>query len=495
MAYTLLTGATGLLGRYLLKDLLLAGVPVAVLVRSGRKANAQQRIENVMCFWDEQLGRSMPRPVVLEGNITEPDLGLDARAMRWVAENCDTLLHNAASLEFVSTSPESEPWRSNVKGTRYMLDLCRNARIRKLHHVSTAYVCGLRTGRVLESELDVGQQMSNDYEQSKVQAEKMVRSADFIDELTVYRPAIIIGDSKSGYSTTFHGFYVPLQAVYTIASHAKPNETGLVSSTARFALTGHETKNLVPVDWVSAVMSHVFTNPQHHGKTYHLTPRHAITIRLLADILEEIAGFYGVQLCSTEAKLHDATANQELFSELVSIYDSYWRDDPTFDYSNTRAAAPHLPCPHIDRQFLLNMARFATGVNFNSPRDRLLTPIYDVRAALEPFLENADQTEETTRRLERFGLQVMGHGGGQWQLLADENAVVSADMGIPDPCDAVLEMEVDEFGPLIEGKTTAEQALGANQVRYAPVTLPRKRVLQILQKLINTVQSRTLVSR
>src|SRR5262245_56890251 len=98
MPYTFLTGATGLLGRYLIRDLILAGVPVAVLVRPTRKANAQHRVENVMCFWDKQLGRSLPRPIVLEGDISDPDLGLDARGMRWVAENCDAMLHNAASL-------------------------------------------------------------------------------------------------------------------------------------------------------------------------------------------------------------------------------------------------------------------------------------------------------------------------------------------------------------------------------------------------------------
>jgi thioester reductase-like protein len=494
MAYTLLTGATGLLGRYLLKDLLLAEVPVAALVRSGRKASAQQRIENVMCYWDEQLGRSMPRPIVLEGDITEPDLGLDARGMRWVAENCDSLMHNAASLEFVSTSPESEPWRSNVKGTRNMLELCRNARIRKLHHVSTAYVCGLRTGRILESELDVGQQMSNDYEQSKVQAEKMVRSADFIDELTVYRPAIIIGDAQNGYTTTFHGFYVPLNAVCTIAGHQKPNETGLLASSARFALTGAETKNLVPVDWVSAVMSHVFTHPAHHQKTYHLTPRHPITIRLLADILEEIGGFYGVRLQGAERALHGITENEGMFTELISIYSSYWRDDPTFDYTNTRTAAPHLPCPHIDRDLLLRMARYAVGINFNSPRDRLLTPRCDLRAALEPLLENPQQTEESTAHLERFGLQVLGHGGGQWQFLANENAIVSADLGIPDNCETVLTMDIEEIGSLLERKATAEQVVADKQVRTIPATLPHSRIAQTLQKLVDSVQSRTLVS-
>jgi thioester reductase-like protein len=267
MPYVFLTGATGLLGRYLIKDLTVAGVSVAVLVRPSRRATARHRVENVMCYWDNILGRPLPRPVVLEGDITEPDLGLDPRGMRWVAENCDTMLHNAASLTFQSTSAQSEPWRSNVQGMRHVLELCRNAGIRKFQHVSTAYVCGLRQGRILESELDVGQKMSNDYEQSKLQAEGMVRSADFLDSLTVHRPAIIIGDATNGFTTTYHGFYAPLQAVYTLAQTFETNNTGRMAVSARFGISGHETKNLVPVDWVSAVMSHIITHPEHHGKT------------------------------------------------------------------------------------------------------------------------------------------------------------------------------------------------------------------------------------
>src|SRR5258708_31494402 len=109
MPYVFLTGATGLLGRYLLKDLTVAGVPMAVLVRPSRRATAQHRVENVMCYWDALLGRPLPRPVILEGDITEPDLGLDARGMRLVAESCHAMLHNAASLTFQSTSSHSEP--------------------------------------------------------------------------------------------------------------------------------------------------------------------------------------------------------------------------------------------------------------------------------------------------------------------------------------------------------------------------------------------------
>lgn len=232
--YALVTGATGLLGRYLMRDLLLADARLAVLVRPSRKASARHRVENVMCYWDRELGRTLPRPVVLEGEINEPDLGLDARDIRWVAEHCGRVLHNAASLTFESTSPTGEPWRSNIEGTRHVLELCRQAGIRQFHHVSTAYVCGLRQGLILESDVDVGQKLSNDYEKSKLESEKLVRGSEFLDQVTVYRPAIIIGDSQNGHTTTYHGFYAPLQAVSAISQAVVRDETGLMHDSARF---------------------------------------------------------------------------------------------------------------------------------------------------------------------------------------------------------------------------------------------------------------------
>jgi thioester reductase-like protein len=71
MAYHLLTGATGLLGRYLLRDLILADVRVAVLVRPTRRASVRQRVDSMMCHWDAEMGRPLPRPVILEGDISE----------------------------------------------------------------------------------------------------------------------------------------------------------------------------------------------------------------------------------------------------------------------------------------------------------------------------------------------------------------------------------------------------------------------------------------
>lgn len=482
MPYLFLTGATGLLGRYLIKDLTLAGIPVAVLVRPSRRATARHRVESVMCYWDALLGRSLPRPVVLEGDITEPDLGLDAGGMRWVAENCNCVLHNAASLTFQSTSPQSEPWRSNVEGTRHVLELCRNARIRRFHHVSTAYVCGLRQGRILEAELDVGQKMSNDYEQSKIQAEKMVRDEGF-DSLTVHRPAIIIGDSENGFTTTYHGFYAPLQAVYTLARVFEIDATGRMGASARFGLSGHETKNLVPVDWVSAVMTYVIAHSEHHGKTYHLTPMHPVSARLLGDIFEEAVGFYGVKLEGAGRKLSGLTEAEQLFCELISVYASYWKDDPIFDCTNTRAAAPHLPCPHVSRRLLLKMAEYAMRVNFTAPRAKPIEPACDMSSMLEPWLDPTQATLPAGGAGIRVGLRVTGHGGGDWTVLVAAEEVVAVDQGVHPQCIAVAECTIETFASLAGGQMTADEAMERAKLHVTGSPSARPLVLSALRQL------------
>jgi nucleoside-diphosphate-sugar epimerase len=107
----------------------------------------------------------------------------------WVAGHCHAVIHNAASLTFEPADRQSEPWLSNLEGTRQVLAVCRRAGIRQLHHVSTAYVAGLREGRILESELDEGQELGNDYERSKLEGEKLVRAAGRQSSWATRRPA------------------------------------------------------------------------------------------------------------------------------------------------------------------------------------------------------------------------------------------------------------------------------------------------------------------
>jgi len=364
--YLLLTGATGLLGRYLMRDLALANIPLAVVVRPSRRQSAQSRVDAIMSYWEDELGQELMRPVVLEGELCEDSLGLEPEDIRWAIDNCRGVIHNAASLSFVSTGPDAEPYRSNVGGTANVLRFCQEAGIREFHHVSTAYVCGLRKGTILESELNVGQEFGNPYEESKVQAEEMVRAADFIDSLTVYRPAIIVGDSETGFTNTFHGFYAAVQLVHTLAkNNEKGRETGYADSfPTRVTLDGAERKNFVPVDWVSAVMAHILSDRSLHGDTYHLTPRNAVQARTVHSVLQASSRFFGSNMVGPNAEVPDRTEMEGFFYEHIHVYNSYWRDDPVFDSTNTLRAAPHLPCPHMDYNMLLFLARQAIEMNF-----------------------------------------------------------------------------------------------------------------------------------
>lgn len=366
-SHVLLTGATGLLGRYLVRDLLLADVPVAVLVRPSRRQNAGQRVEGMLRSWERQLERPLPRPHVLTGDITSPMLGLSSDEADWVEQHCDAILHNAASLTFHSDGPDGEPWQSNVHGVENVLATCEELRIWDFHHVSTAYVCGLRKGRVLETELDVGQEFGNDYEISKVRAEKLVRAADFLETRTFYRPAIIIGDSQTGFTTTFHGFYHVLRLVCTLASSPDILDASRDDNPdrvpIRLTLSGHEAKNLVPVDWVSAAISRLFQDRRHYGKTYNLTARERVTAAMMQDVFEEMIGFRNTVFCGC-GELENPTIVERLFYEHLQTYAAYWRDDPIFDCTNTLAALPDLPCPNVNAALMLSLARAAVELNF-----------------------------------------------------------------------------------------------------------------------------------
>ena len=104
----------------------------------GKKIHLQQSIDALMNMDKfEVAGVTVAAPVVLEGDITLPGLGLSAEAAAWAARNCDELIHSAASLSF-QMRDDGEPMRSNVGGTANVLEFCRTSGIRRLHHVSSA---------------------------------------------------------------------------------------------------------------------------------------------------------------------------------------------------------------------------------------------------------------------------------------------------------------------------------------------------------------------
>jgi thioester reductase-like protein len=358
--YLLLTGATGLVGQYLLRDLLQEETPVAVLIRSQGAESAHDRLERVMSHWETELYQKLPRPVCLEGDITLPDLGLSSESRHWAAKHCGSVLHNAASLTFFGKERDRDPWLSNLTGTANILEFCRQTGVRHLHYMSTAYVCGTRPGTIFESELEHDCGFRNDYENCKFEAETLVRSATFLDSLTVYRPATIVGDSRTGYTTTYHGLYSYLQVAWILRQYGKVQENGRHHIPVRLNVTGDETRNLIPVDWVSAVAAYLVLNPKHHGRTYHLTPLQAVTAREIEEAMSSHYGYYGPTFVGPDGLAKgDLNETERMFYDYVDRYAPYWAKEPIFDCSNTRSAAAHLPCPPIDAPCLHRLMDFA----------------------------------------------------------------------------------------------------------------------------------------
>lgn len=370
MSYQLLTGASGLLGSYLLRDNLLNGQDMAVLVRPTPRQSANERVEAMLAQWEKQLRCKMPRPHVLSGDLHHPNLDLNEADLRWIRRNCESIIHNAASLSFIGPNRRGEPWRTNVDGTRYILDLCQECGISNVHYISTAYVCGQRSGRILETELDVGQDLGNDYERSKVQAEKEVMQADLKNPATIYRPSIIVGDSHTGYTSTFHGFFAFVRLAHTLASQILRGTTQAQLLLKAFHMKAQDCKNLVPVDWVSAVITHILGRREHHGRTYHLTAHQPTPMADLSRAIHDAVQRYS-PFALVAAGANDASWFEETYRQQAEIYRSYWRDDPQFDNTHTQKAAPHLPCPTVDYQRLMCMARFAIQTRFGKGRNRL----------------------------------------------------------------------------------------------------------------------------
>lgn len=429
MGYCLLTGATGFLGSYLLHELQTAGTPVAVLVRPRRTTSSHQRIDTVLKHWEQSTGRSCPRPVVLAGDLHESGLGLPRTERAWIANHCTQVLHSAASVRFNTPPGGHEPHRSNVEGTRHMLDMCAETGVRTFHHVSTAYVSGSRTGRVLEDELTAGQAFGNDYEHSKFEAERLVRAADFLDTATVFRPSIILGDSRTGYASSFQGFYRMLQLaslLYTQDSRLLLSGLGLLE---QLGLSGDERKNVVTVDWVASVISELVRHPSHHGKTYHVTNEHPVTVREMFDTAVE-AILTGLQQSKRQPALVQATPLDEPeFRRQWDTYRAYLRDDAEFDRGNLLHAVPHLDAPALEHQTMLKLFEVAIHSGFRAHAMPHPTPGFDLSGRLRPLLD-AHTVDAGRNPAQCLQLEASGPGGGAWRIGFDDSGPTQAAIGM-----------------------------------------------------------------
>jgi thioester reductase-like protein len=266
----LISGATGFVGMELLARYLERSERrVFTLVRARDDQAARDRVESVLTnlFGSRGARRYAERVEPVAGELTEPGLGLGERRSKELADEVSTIVHSAASVSF--TLPLDEARGINLDGTRRMLEFAKLAQDRggleRYGHVSTAYVAGTHDGRFSECDLDVGQSFNNSYEQSKFEAEQLVRSRPEIPA-TIMRPSIVVGDRRSGWTSAFNVLYWPLRAFARGLFEAVP---AVASAPV----------DVVSVDYVADGIYELCERSGGIGETYHLTAgAHASTI-------------------------------------------------------------------------------------------------------------------------------------------------------------------------------------------------------------------------
>jgi thioester reductase-like protein len=217
---------------------------------------------------------------LVEGDITLPDLGLDPAAERHARE-ATQIWHMAAAYD-LSVSREVAV-RVNVEGTRHVLDLAsRCADLRRFHHVSTCYVSGRYSGVFAEEDLEKGQAFNNSYEETKFLAEVEVRrAADAGLPTTVYRPAIVVGNSRTGETQKYDGPYFVVQWVLRQPGTTVVPVVGDPDATR---------VNVVPIDFVVDAIAHLSSLPHAAGRTYHLADPDPLTVTQLLEVIERATG-------------------------------------------------------------------------------------------------------------------------------------------------------------------------------------------------------------
>jgi thioester reductase-like protein len=271
----LLTGFPGFLGtEFITRILRQTDDSFYVLVQEKFESLARQQIEAIEQSGPDLRGRIQP----VIGDITLPGLGLPAD---FSSSGITEVDHFAAVYDL--NVKETIAQRINVEGTRQVLDFLKTLpNLKALHYVSTCYVSGRVNGRFFESDLEKNQAFNNFYESTKHEAERLVRNA-MREGLpaVIYRPAIVVGDSRTGATRKYDGPYFVMQWLLRQGSRALLPKLG---NPSEFTL------NLVPSDFVLDAMTHLSQQASSIGKTFQLADPRPHTIEEIVAILARDCG-------------------------------------------------------------------------------------------------------------------------------------------------------------------------------------------------------------
>ena len=347
--HVFLTGATGFLGAYLLRDLLeMTSASIHCLVRATSSEEGRSKLRrNLETYglWKESY---LSRIRVCVGDLSRPLLGLSPDQFDQLASAADVIYHNGARVDFTQSYPGLKA--ENVFGTQEILRLASQGRVKPVHYVSTVSVFDLENlpaGHMIREEDESGpsENLQDGYSQSKWVAERLVQLAGRRGlPVSIYRPGAVSGDSRTGAWKTDD--FVCRMIKGCILLGKVPDLGGEV--------------NLVPVDYVSRAIITLSFNSHSFGKAFHLVNPHP---RPLDEFVERLQSRgYALEVVPEQQWRTEliATAMRDTtnpLSALLSIFESVdeaesssSQGDVRFDCRNTLDGLKETPvvCPPVD---------------------------------------------------------------------------------------------------------------------------------------------------
>jgi thioester reductase-like protein len=341
MSVLLMTGFPGFLGSALLPRLLARRTRARALavVQARYLDVARERLAEIESAHPHARGRID----LIEGDVTVPGLGLPADLAHQL-DAVSEVWHLAAVYDLAV--PTHLARKVNVDGTAHVLDFCRSRpHLRRLQYVSTCYVSGRYDGLFAEDDLDEGQPFRNHYESTKFEAEMLVRKA-MADGLpaTIYRPGIVVGDSRTGETQKYDGPYflasfLRRQPPLAVVPALGPRDDVRVC--------------LVPRDFVVDAMDELSDTEVSLGRTYALTDPHPPTVRQVVDTFARILGrhvlWVPLPLGPTHAAVDRVPGLERLLGLPAEALD-YFASPTRYDTSHTTSdlAGTGLTCPRFE---------------------------------------------------------------------------------------------------------------------------------------------------
>lgn len=272
----LITGSTGFIGRRVTRALAASENTLYLLVRSSSMDKAKE------IFSDLTNVKFIP------GDITRNDVVDNVEDAEIIQSQIESVIHMAASYDL--SADIKDAYTHNIIGTQNLLYLLkRMEKLKIFHYVSTYAVSGLHEGAFLEEQIETGAPFPDHYSSTKMQAELLVRNSEFKNvKVRIYRPCVIVGDSKTGEMDKTDGPYYFFPLFQELAKYTK----SLPLTVLPISFHSTTIMPILPVDILTDWLKEMINNPTDHKvRSYHLCPEEKIFV---SDLIHECAANFGI---------------------------------------------------------------------------------------------------------------------------------------------------------------------------------------------------------